>query len=547
MTKSNDRIPDTGYWQRRAKDILSALEAPSERKERLPRYERVDPTVRMEPVVIKEKNAITDPNSWLNSGLEQLGRNAVDAVFGEESGNPLVDYGVSNVPGVGAGAILAAGGMPGLVDVTGLGALKHSKKLMKPVKDFIMRNAGEEGLRSIDNYIDKFPKVDKLSMADAEYLLTSGKLGKRYEVTYPGSERMLADSEDQLDAIKKFQDKLLEEYGHFDPNDPSRLLWIDDEAQDAIVWTVRGRELAEESISAYKKGDIAEGSAMYNASLQFMDALNNPANSSKLRQLGPDKAKQRFIEQARKSNEYDVASGRNDYVDPVAGQYILAQLSPIQDFEKIEARQAEKAAKKAAKNPEPVQEPEPSIVTPEPEPVVEAPQGGPNKWRENGWKSEEHPLSNGLTYDELVGRGASEEDRRASFVLDSLMNEAVGKLYSTGAKWGADGKFYKKGNVPEGVKTVEPSYADYRHKGTNYDAVRLGLARDLERNAATGNMPVSSKVVLEQAYNKRSGNRIPGAKVLRINGMDTYETLFRPRVKDRLAELEEYYNVNFMR
>lgn len=547
MTKSNDRIPDTGYWQRRAKDILSALEAPSERKERLPRYERVNPTVRMEPVVIKEKNAITDPNSWLNRGLEQLGRNAVDAVFGEESGNALVDYGISNIPGVGAGSILAAGGMPGLVDVTGLGALKHSKKLMKPVKDFIMRNAGEEGLRSIDNYIDKFPKVDKLSMADAEYLLTSGKLGKRYEVTYPGSDRMLADSEDHLDAIKKFQDKLLEEYGHFDPNDPSRLLWIDDEAQDAIVWSVKGRELAEESISAYKKGDIAEGSAMYNASLQFMDALNNPANSSKLRQLGPEKAKQRFMEQARKSNEYDVASGRNDYVDPVAGQYILAQLSPIQDFEKIEARQAEKAAKKAAKNPEPVQEPEPSIVTPEPEPVVEAPQGGPNKWRENGWKSEEHPLSNGLTYDELVGRGASEEDRRASFVLDSLMNEAVGKLYSTGAKWGADGKFYKKGNVPEGVKTVEPSYADYRHKGTNYDAVRLGLARDLERNAATGNMPVSSKVVLEQAYNKRSGNRIPGAKVLRINGMDTYENLFRPRVKDRLAELEEYYNVNFMR
>lgn len=547
MTKSNDRIPDTGYWQRRAKDILSALEAPSERKERLPRYERVDPTVRMEPVVIKEKNAITDPNSWLNRGLEQLGRNAVDAVFGEESGNALVDYGISNIPGVGAGSILAAGGMPGLVDVTGLGALKHSKKLMKPVKDFIMRNAGEEGLRSIDNYIDKFPKVDKLSMADAEYLLTSGKLGKRYEVTYPGSDRMLADSEDQLDAIKKFQDKLLDEYGHFDSNDPSRLLWIDDEAQDAIVWTVKGRELAEESISAYKKGDIAEGSAMYNASLQFMDALNNPANSSKLRQLGPEKAKQRFMEQARKSNEYDVASGRNDYEDPVAGQYILAQLSPLQDFDKIEARQAEKAARKATKNPEPVQEPEPSIVTPEPEPVVEAPQGGPNKWRENGWKSEDHPLSNGLTYDELVGRGASEEDRRASFVLDSLMNEAVGKLYSTGAKWGADGKFYKKGNVPEGVKTVEPSYADYRHKGTNYDAVRLGLARDLERNAATGNMPVSSKVVLEQAYNKRSGNRIPGAKVLRINGMDTYENLFRPRVKDRLAELEEYYNVNFMR
>lgn len=568
MTKSNDRIPETGYWQRNARDILSAIEAPSERKGRLPRYEKVDPMAYREPIVIKEKNAVNDPDSWLNRGLAQLGRNVVDAVFGEESGNPFVDYGVSNVPGIGAGAILAAGGMPGLVDAAGLGALRNGKKLIKPVKEFIMRIAGDEGLQAVDNYLTKFPKLEKLSMADADFLLSSGKLGKRYEVTYPGSERMLGDSESQLDMIKSHQDKLLKEYGHYDQNDPSRLLWIDDLGQEAIIWSEKVRELAEESVIAHKKGDIAEGVALYNAALQFMKALNEPTSVNMLRQLGPNKTKQYFVDQMRKYNKYDVANGRNDFQDPIAGQYILAQLSPIQDFDKIEAAQlrrdaqhAEKAAKKAAKKPEPVKEPEPSVIVPPPEPVApvvqeiqeapvvvpETPKGGPNKWRENGWVSSEHPLSNGLTYDELVGRNASEEDRRASFVLDSLMNEAVGKLYATGAKWGSDGKFYKKGNVPPGVKTVEPSYADYRHKGTNYDAVRLGLARDLERNAITGNMPVSSKVILEQAYNKRTGNRIPGAKVLRINGMDTYENLFRPRVKDKLAELEEYYNVEFMR
>ena len=553
MTKSNDRIPDTGYWQRRAKDILSALEAPSERKERLPRYERVDPTVRMEPVVIKEKNAITDPNSWLNRGLEQLGRNAVDAVFGEESGNALVDYGISNIPGVGAGSILAAGGMPGLVDVTGLGALRNGKKLVKPVKEFILRNAGEEGLQAVDNYLSKFPKVGKLSMADANELLTSGKLGQRFSVQFDtGKMAEIADN-----GFNENIDKLVAAYG-------DQLLPSDIEA-------LRGLQGA--FSSAIEKGDIADAA---NISSSYWTAMSSkfgglhgimkPGDVTKMyadgefeklrrqhakRMANPD---DQYLSTTRVPDAW--AAQKDEILDESKrmNEYLGVQMHPVQDFDKIEAAQlrrdaqhAEKAARKAAKQPRPVQEPEPSIVTPEPEPVVEAPQGGPNKWRENGWKSEDHPLSNGLTYDELVGRGASEEDRRASFVLDSLMNEAVGKLYSTGAKWGADGKFYKKGNVPEGVKTVEPSYADYRHKGTNYDAVRLGLARDLERNAATGNMPVSSKVVLEQAYNKRSGNRIPGAKVLRINGMDTYENLFRPRVKDRLAELEEYYNVNFMR
>lgn len=553
MAKSNDRIPDTGYWQRRAKDILSALEAPSERKERLPRYERVDPTVRMDPVVIKEKNVITDPNSWLNRGLEQLGRNAVDAVFGEESGNALVDYGISNIPGVGAGSILAAGGMPGLVDVTGLGALRNGKRLVKPVKEFILRNAGEEGLHAVDNYLSKFPKVGKLSMADANELLTSGKLGQRFSVQFDtGKMAEIADN-----GFNESINKLVDKYG-------DQLLPSDIEA-------LRGLQGA--FSAAIEKGDIADA---VNISSSYWTAMSNklgglhgvmkPGDITKMsaggefeklrrqhakRMANPDG---QYLSTTRVSDAW--AAQKDEILDESKrmNEYLGVQMHPVQDFDKIEAAQvrrdaqhAEKAARKAAKQPQPVPEPEPSIITPEPEPVVEAPQGGPNKWRENGWKSEEHPLSNGLTYDELVGRGASEEDRRASFVLDSLMNEAVGKLYATGAKWGADGKFYKKGNVPPGVKTVEPSYAEYRHKGTNYDAVRLGLSRDLEKNAITGNMPVSSKVILEQAYNKRSGDRIPGAKVLRINGMDTYENLFRPRVKDRLKELEEYYNIDFMR
>lgn len=73
-----------------------------------------------EPVEIREKNVVTDPNSWLNRGLNRLAGDAASVILGEPSGNDVVDMGVANVPLAGAGAILAAGGMPGVVDITGL-------------------------------------------------------------------------------------------------------------------------------------------------------------------------------------------------------------------------------------------------------------------------------------------------------------------------------------------------------------------------------------------------------------------------------------------
>jgi hypothetical protein len=517
-------------WARRARELLAGAR-PSRPKEKTPPEIWQGGTFRTEPVEIKQKNVLTDPNSWLNRGLEQLGRNAVDAVFGEESGNALVDYGASNIPGVGAGAILAAGGMPGLVDVSGLGALKHSKKLMKPVRDFIMRNAGEEGLRAVDNYIDKFPKVEKLTMADADYLLTSGKLGKRFEVTYPGAEGMLSEFENNLDAIKTYQDKLLDKYGHFDPHDPSRLLWIDDEGQNAISWTARLRDLAEESVSAYKKGDIAEGSAMYNASLRFLDALQDPRNSAKLRELGPDKVKEHYIKQARKSNEYDAMSGRNDFNDPVTGEYMLVQMTPIQDFEKIEARQAEKAAKKAAKQPQPQVTPEPvpePIVDPVPEPVQELvpepPKGGPNKWRENNWTSEEHPID---AYS-ILNPKATEEDRRAMFVMDSLANEAVSKLIRNNR-----------------FKDEWPGASKLRHQGTNYDTKSREYGQDVAWNARTGNLPDNTSSLVLRTAVSSAGNRLPGQMTGVVDGKDLYDLLFRKKVDKKINELDNRYRVDF--
>lgn len=673
MAKSNDRIPDTGYWQRRAKDILSALEAPSERKERLPRYERVDPTVRMEPVVIKEKNAITDPDSWLNRGLANLGENAVEAILGEGTGSAGADM-VLGLTGPGAAVgTVAAGNRPGVLDVlpggsvmkAGLiGLLKAGKQaeaktiyniLRNPIANRFANRYPEEALQSLEKFVKKHPDLKNMNTAEVYDAMGSGRLGGEWFVDlgkdYPEafklihsttepiyhmntggylSQREMADylgdifgkeySEplhrmmDEVDALvergdyadatsrlstlgqtmismseipkdgfyrqfktgEAFEKKLKEaaalplsireetapvvrldpktasqsqkdagdlvnEYIHLqmDPMDNwSRIADIDDKvaadiAQYGSVQAAEKARQAEQARIAMERKAAAEAakeSRQYEQRLR--DFKKNPKKALKTANSAAPK-------QVRAQGESAV---REWYfgVDPMASN--AAKATPSQEILNV----VDEPAKTA-----PVAPVTPVAPVPPPEPVApvaaEVPKGGPNKWRENGWKSEDHPLSNGLTYDELVGRGASEEDRRASFVLDSLMNEAVGKLYATGAKWGADGKFYKKGNVPPGVKTVEPSYADYRHKGTNYDAVRLGLARDLEKNAITGNMPVSSKVILEQAYNTRSGNRIPGAKVLRINGMDTYENLFRPRVKDRLKELEEYYNIDFMR
>lgn len=81
----------------------------------------VDPNY-SEEIRYEAPGAIRDPESWLNRGLGTLAGNAADVILGRPSENPVVDLGVSNIPGVGAAAILGAGGQPGLVDAAGMGA-----------------------------------------------------------------------------------------------------------------------------------------------------------------------------------------------------------------------------------------------------------------------------------------------------------------------------------------------------------------------------------------------------------------------------------------
>lgn len=73
-----------------------------------------------EEVEYEAPGVVGDPGSWLNRGLGNILSGTADILLGRPSGNDLVDMGIANIPGAGAGAILAAGGMPGIVDISGL-------------------------------------------------------------------------------------------------------------------------------------------------------------------------------------------------------------------------------------------------------------------------------------------------------------------------------------------------------------------------------------------------------------------------------------------
>lgn len=518
---------------RYTKELERAEEAERERRLHPASLQKPKPGT---PVEYRKPGVIMDPDSWLNRGLGNLIGNTAQLLVGKESGNPLVDYGASNIPGVGAGAILAAGGMPGLVDATGLGALKNAKKLVKPVKEFIMRNAGKEGLQAVDNYLTKFPKVDKLSMADANELLTSGKLGQRFSVQFDtGKMAEIADNGfneninkiiaqgDQLlpsdvEAVRKLQDAFNTAVEKGDIADAANI--------SASYWVALQRKFGGnsgrihpgdftkmESDGVFKKLQREYANVMSDPNKQYMSTSNVPENWSS--------RKDEFIDEARRMNEY-----------------LGVQMHPVQDFNKIEAaqlrrdvQQAEKAAKKAAKQPQPQAAPEPvpePIVEPVPEPVPELPKGGPNKWRENGWKPEEHPVTEpGVSYS-MLGGNATDEDKRALFVMDSLANEAVSRLIRNNR-----------------FKDEWPGYSKFRHQGTNYDTKSREYGQDVAWNVRTGNIPSNTRSLLLRTAVSSAGNRLPGQMTGFANGKDLYDLLFRKKVDRKINELDNRYRVDF--
>lgn len=174
----------------------------------------------------------------------------------------------------------------------------------------------------------------------------------------------------------------------------------------------------------------------------------------------------------------------------------------------------------------PVQEPAvQQSAAPTPAIVV----GGPNKWRENGWVSSEHPISEpGLDYS-MLGKNATEDDRRALYVLDSLASEAASKLVRNNR-----------------FQNEWPGRSTLRHQGTNYDAKSREFGTDVAYNARTGNLPKTGTAVILRGAVSSAGNRLPGQMTAVLGGEDLYDLLFRKKVDRKINSLDNRYRVDFL-
>lgn len=509
-----------------------------------------------EPVEIREKNVVTDPDSWLNRGLNRMAGDAASVILGEPSGNDLVDMGVANVPLAGAGAILAAGGMPGIVDVIpGAGELKNIAKIPKYTLEFVTKHFGERGLRNLDNALTKYPKAGKPSVNDAVYIMRSGLGGEKVKAIMPySSNDTMGDVAAMMQISKeKMNERIREGYN--------------------VISTADGgayKEVADQALAkmnrAAEKGDI--GTANAYASMIIGPGLNPVLLNETLSVLKkPTKNMNAPIGDFYRFNTATPGGGWNPET-----MRLIKELyeSPLQDWEKIaaaqerkDARDAEKAIKKAAR-----QQPVKPVVkqeaqkearaieaSPDPAPatVVDVPEvssvepvkvGGPNKWRENGWKSSQYSPN----FYERFGSRLDENTKRDLFVLDSLKNHWVRQL----------GDPENRGfSAAEILNGFERSGA--RHNKTNYNQISREFRKDIERNIASGNMPGTSIEFKQQFKNNTpvEGRTTP-TLMLRMDekpkvfldprvwadeaeGPDLYELLFRPAVDRKLNSLNPRY------
>ncbi len=521
----------------------------------------VDPNY-SEEVRYEAPGAIRDPGSWLNRGLETLAGNAADVILGRPSENPVVDYGLAPIPGVGAAAILGAGGQPGIVDAVGAGALKNLNKIPKYTLDFVAKHFGEKGLANLDNALSKFPKAGKPSVRDAIEIMRSGLGGERVGAKVPYSldvetelARGLGVTNDVM--LNNIHDGILQVLYEKD----------DEKFSKAARWLVDtyNRAISDNNLfDAYITGSVLEEIPRYGIR---KDKIISMADSfAKIAKYSNDKNKT-TIGDFYRSLIHQGKPGGFDY--DAMRELKEVYESPIQDWEKIakqqemkDARDAEKEAKKAAKKAQEELKKASAPVTPKVEPVVisepvapkeepvvetvvvpEVPKGGPNRWEENGWTSKD---VNAALFDKY-GRNLNEKSKRDAFVVDSLANHWAKRLMARPG--------FTSAEILDNLDR-----ANARHSFTNYDDVSRGFYNDVEGNLRSGNMP-GTAVQLLQRY--KNNVRVPGktapTMILELEelpryydnprimpdelggGVDLYELLFRPMIDRKLNEINPNY------
>lgn len=639
-------------WARRAREILEGART-SVTKEKAPPEMWRGGTFRLEPVEIREKNVLTNPDSWLNRGIGTILENAVDVVLGEGTGNAGLDMALGLTgPGAAVGTV-ATGNRPGVLDVLPggsvmkaglLGLVKGGRRseakaiyniLQNPIANRFANRYPEEALQSLEKFVKKHPALKTMNTAEVYDAMGSGRLGGEWFVDlgkdYPEAFKLIHSTTEPLyhmsDGGYLSQREMADYLGNIFGEEYSKPLhdMIDEvdrlvERGDYTGATSRLSTLGETMIAMdkiskdnfYKQfntGEAFEKKLKEAASLPLsikeetapvvkmdpatasqsqkdagdlvneyihlqMDPIGNWSQiadiedkaAADIAQYGSLQAaeKARRAEQARlamerkaaseaarKSSQYQQrlhdfkknpkkalktansaapkqirAQGESAVrewyfgVDPMAPKSVEA--TPAQEILKIVDEPPNPTPVTPAQHPEPVN---PAITEVPKEPVVkEPPKGGPNKWRENGWTSEEHPID---AYS-ILNPKATEEDRRAMFVIDSLANESVAKLIN-------NNKF----------KNEWPGQSRFRHQGTNYDVKSREFGRNVAWNARTGNIPDNTSSLVLRTAVSSAGNRLPDQMTGFVDGNDLYDLLFRKKVYKKLHELDNRYPVDF--
>ena len=487
-------------------------------------------------------NALRNPN--LNRGLETLAGNAADIILGIESGNPLIDLGTSNIPGVGAASILAAGGMPGLVDAVGIGELRNIKKIPKYTYEFVKEFFGDKGLQNLDNALTKYPKAGKPSVNDAVYILKTGLGGE----TVPAKAAYSSNVSDDLapilgyDSGEAMMNMLRNRYNEI----------MSGNREDSKEWAKIAYNRIQNTVErGDSKGALAALTAFLDVHRNFYDP-DGPVTNNLVKERIKNINKYILGFGNLLSNNTQIASRLSDSQRERIRLLKELDESTMQDWETIamkqelkNARDLEKQARKQAKEPksEPPKQEQPIQVEVKPE-VKETPKGGPNMWRENGWD----PNIRGDVFYGKFGGNLSDESKRDAFVMDSLANYWARQIVGEG----------KEGKLSEADIFDAKDRADARHKRTNYDEVSQGFYNDIKKNIESGNMPGKS-VMFGPKYKKnvRTYRDTPTLILspeekpkyyddIRIwadeqDGPDIYEILFRPEVDKRLNKLNEAY------
>lgn len=569
-------------WARRARELLAGARNRERTTEiGLPRPGQPVPQAPTNPLY----TALADPK--LNRGLANLGEAAADVVLGRPSGLAAVDAGLGSVPGVGAAGILAAGGMPGLLDVAGMGdvktLLKHGAKFTDKTLKFLLNNYDANALKYLDDYLDRFPKVKSLQVPDAYKILSEGRAG---EIILPKN----IDTKDISDFINQSVVDLRDVVAttaakRRDDGLPTGVFDDIVSEADKLINTIE---------NLVEKGDIMHAMAV-------RDAISNVYNNGTLgNMLETIQAANQGFYNTTTGILYDnlksrvergsslwraVSNDETELIDKI-NDFALMQYGKPQDLEKIEAaqlkadaRQAEKQARKEAKKAQqapataPVQKAVESAAVADaareeadlakieadrarymrnqerraeenrartmeqqraaeerrqqavPEQAVPE-QAVPEAAPARTWRDGWKSEDHPVDYEGILGkRGLTEDEKRDAFVLDSLASHWANQLRQTSP-----------------VKGEWPGSPSWRHRNTNYGMTlgRPGVAdqfiQDVKHNVNIGNTPGTSFTLM-----RKPGATNPMAKAIVVDGYDLYNPVFKNKADKVLHGLEERY------